>query len=98
VEVVNVRVQAIAQTKTPVVRQESKGGSDTEGAIIGRKPVWFGRESVISTLYERELLRAGNRFSGPAVVFQYDSTAIIPPDWEAEVDGLGNLILIDTRA
>ena len=95
---VNVRVKAVAQIKTPVFKKESKGSSDSEGAIVGRKPVWFGRQAVTSTLYQRELLRAGNRFSGPAVVFQYDSTAIIPPDWEAEVDGLGNLILIDTRA
>jgi N-methylhydantoinase A/oxoprolinase/acetone carboxylase beta subunit len=30
---------------------------------------------------------------GPAVVFQLDTTTVIPPDWVASVDGLDNLIL-----
>jgi N-methylhydantoinase A len=33
------------------------------------------------------------RFAGPAVVYQYDTTTLIPPGWTAEVDGRQNLIM-----
>ena len=42
--------------------------------------------------YERTGLLAGNRIEGPAVVSQLDSTTIIPPGAEVEVDRFGNLI------
>jgi hypothetical protein len=32
-------------------------------------------------------------FNGPAVIFQKDSTTVVPPDWRAVVDNAGNLIL-----
>ena len=32
-------------------------------------------------------------FDGPAVIFQKDSTTVVPPDWRAVVDDAGNLIL-----
>jgi N-methylhydantoinase A len=44
-------------------------------------------------LYERDKLEAGDRLEGPAVVFQYDTTTVIPPGWVAAVDGWGNLIV-----
>ena len=30
---------------------------------------------------------------GPAVVYQYDTTTIVPPGWVAEVDGGENLVI-----
>ena len=45
-----------------------------------------------ATLYERDSLRAGAAFAGPAVVEQYDSTVLIPPGFTAAVDPFGNLV------
>jgi N-methylhydantoinase A/oxoprolinase/acetone carboxylase beta subunit len=36
---------------------------------------------------------AGNIIDGPGVIFQYDTTTIIPPKWQAAVDERGNLII-----
>jgi hypothetical protein len=30
---------------------------------------------------------------GPAIVFQLDTTTVLPPVWSATVDGWGNLVV-----
>ncbi len=93
VQVVNVRLAVEAKSRPPVLPQLAAGSADAGASLIGRKQVWFGDRAVESGLYDRDKLRAGNRFRGPAIVFQYDTTTVIPPAWTAEVDGYGNLIL-----
>jgi N-methylhydantoinase A len=44
-------------------------------------------------IYDRALLRAGNQFSGPAVVEQMDATTIVLPGMIARVEPYLNLIL-----
>ncbi len=57
-------------------------------------PVWFGDAGPTTTpWYDRERLRPGHRFTGPAVVFQYDTTLVIPPGWQARIDARYNLHL-----
>jgi N-methylhydantoinase A len=93
VQVVNVRLTVEAKTMPPVMPQLVRGSAGAQAALIGRKQVWFGAGAVECRLYNRDKLRAGNRFRGPAIVFQYDTTTVIPPSWVAEVDAYGNLIL-----
>ena len=44
-------------------------------------------------LYRRTDLRAGDRFAGPAVVAQDDTTTCIPAGFAGRVDAMGNLLL-----
>ncbi|GAB3674930.1 hydantoinase/oxoprolinase family protein [Salinisphaera aquimarina] len=44
-------------------------------------------------IYEREALRAGQRFSGPAILREAVTTTWLADGWSAEVDGHGNLLL-----
>jgi 5-oxoprolinase (ATP-hydrolysing) len=46
--------------------------------------------------YDRAALAAGDRISGPAIIVDQAATTVVETGWQAEVDGLGNLIL--TRA
>ena len=52
------------------------------------RPVWFDGEdeSRDTPVYERDALPPGVRFSGPAVIDQLDTTTLVPPGVEAEVD------------
>ena len=50
-------------------------------------------ERHLTPFFERELLRAGDRFVGPAIVEQYDTTTVIPPGLAAEIDGHGNIVI-----
>ena len=92
-EVVTLRVTATLPTDPPALVHAALVGPDAAAAVVGRKPVWFGRQPLTTILYDRRLLLPGNRFRGPAIVFQYDTTTVIPPGWEAFVDGWSNLLL-----
>jgi N-methylhydantoinase A len=93
VEIVTLRLTAVAPVMLPQLEKRPLAQPDAQAAIVGRKNVWFGERPLTTTLYDRERLRPGHRFSGPAVVFQYDTTTVIPPAWKAAVDGYGNLVL-----
>ncbi len=93
VEIVTARVQAIG--KAPRIEREAEavGDEDASGAIVGRKPVWFDGGLLETALYDRDRLRAGHAIGGPAVVFQFDATTVIPPGWIGRVDRWRNLVI-----
>lgn len=55
--------------------------------------VIFNGEPIDTIVYPRQMLTAGDEFSGPAVVEQPDSTTIIPPGIPARVDSLLNILI-----
>ena len=93
VEVVTLRVTAVARVDPPQIPQESPGSADASAAVVGQKMVWFAQQPQPTMLLDRDALRPGHQFRGPAIVFQYDTTLIIPPAWETAVDSYYNLIL-----
>jgi N-methylhydantoinase A len=94
VEVVTVRLSGEARITLPSLPRLASATGPADEAMIGRKTVWFGPdEARPAKLYRRDGLGAGHRLDGPAIVFQYDTTTVIPPDWQARVDEFGNLLL-----
>jgi N-methylhydantoinase A len=55
--------------------------------------VWFGGKPPRTPIYEREYLPPGARLGGPAVIVEYSSTTVVPPDFECYVDEYMNLAL-----
>ena len=97
VEIVNLCVTGVGRITDPAPRAIAAGGSTPPAsACTGSREVVFeiDGEAMVCTAahYERGGLLAGNRIEGPAVVSQLDSTTVIPPDAEAEVDSFGNLV------
>ena len=92
-EVVTLRVTAVAPVEPPAIQQAPLGDPDASVAMVGDKSVWFRDGAQVTKLYDREKLHPGHRLSGPAIVFQYDTTIVIPPGWETAVDVYGNLVL-----
>jgi N-methylhydantoinase A len=70
---------------------------DTSGGPveIGRRDILVAGEAapVTAIVYDRDALREGFRFSGPAIVQQSDTTTLVEPGWDGLVDDAGNLIL-----
>jgi N-methylhydantoinase A len=93
VEIVTVRLTAVAPSQPPTMPQQAIIGTEVAGAKIGEKTVWFDNKPMQSSLYSREKLLPGHKFAGPAVVFQYDTTIVLPPGWRAEIDSYSNLLL-----
>ena len=74
--------------------REPLGLPDPESAQVASKPVWFGPNAAAETpCYDRLRLRPGHRLYGPAIVFQFDTTTVVPPGWSASVDESRNLLL-----
>jgi N-methylhydantoinase A len=85
-------VGPIPKAQPPVI---ATGSSNPIQAFKKKRKV-FWRESngyVDTPTYERSLLKAGNIVIGPAIIEQMDTTTVIPPDQEANIDKYGNIII-----
>ena len=59
----------------------------------GSRRVWFETGWKETAVYKRELLSVKAKFNGPAVIEQLDTTIIVEPENQVEVDLNGNLII-----
>jgi len=93
-EVVSLRLRLTIPTPQPQSRRmQNKKAARPDGALIRRRSVWFGGRACPTPLYDRTRLTPGMRFRGPAIVAEYSSTTVVPPDFDCSVDGILNLVL-----
>lgn len=91
VEVMNVRLKAVAPLAQVSVWQESPAGP-VEPVVT--QDVWFSADAPLPTpVYKREVLPIGTKLPGPAIITQFDATTVVPPDATITVDAALNLIL-----
>jgi 5-oxoprolinase (ATP-hydrolysing) len=97
IEIINIRAVAIGRVDELSAPEIERGDGDPSGAKTLEREVVFDvggkAERHLTPFYERELLRAGDRFAGPAIVEQYDTTTVIPPGLAAEIDRFGNIVV-----
>jgi N-methylhydantoinase A len=92
VELVTLRLHAHIP-RNPLESESLKSGpSDSRKAIVGRRHVVHDPPLEVP-VYARDRLLAGNFIPGPAIVTQMDSTTLVLPNWNAVVDGAGNLVV-----
>jgi N-methylhydantoinase A len=77
--------------------REQLHDGDGSRALVSTRSVYFDGEWVPTRVYERERLRAGDSFAGPAIVTEYSSATVVPPGDVLRVDELRNLV-IEVRA
>ena len=97
VEWVNVRVAGIGRISKPSLPRIARGSGDTGDARTGERPVFFDGWHD-AAIFRRDLLRAGDTVTGPAVVEEYGSTTPIAPGYLARVDDIGNLVITEGEA
>jgi N-methylhydantoinase A len=90
IEIVNLRVTASGSR--PRVERLPAGGNGGD-PLLGEGESVFGRAAHPTRYYERSLLAAGVAIEGAAVVFQRDTTTVVPPGWTARADASGSLVL-----
>ncbi|MBI3896402.1 MAG: hydantoinase/oxoprolinase family protein [Acidobacteria bacterium] len=94
IEIVNLRLRLILPTAKPKIAPERRiPAADVRSAALAKKGVWFGRRLYRAGFYQREKLLPGTRLEGPAIVVEYSSTTIVPPDFVCGVDEYRNLVL-----
>ncbi|HEV2176208.1 MAG TPA: hydantoinase/oxoprolinase family protein [Terriglobia bacterium] len=107
-EIVNLRLRLVIETpkfgtgnskvenrkSTAGIGNRKKRARESAGrAVVRQKQVWFDNRLWKTPVYDRERLQAGARLTGPAVVVEYSSTTLVPPDFECRVDEFLNLII-----
>lgn len=96
IELVNLRVTAVAQVPKIRVPPKPAGGSlEAARTRIDNAVFRVGVElkSFETTFYDRGKLPLGQQIPGPAIILQVDSTTVVPPYCTAEVDDSGSIIL-----
>ncbi|MCF2572726.1 hydantoinase/oxoprolinase family protein [Brevibacterium sp. UCMA 11754] len=99
VQLVNVRVTGVGAVPQIELPRIAVGTADAGVALITttRALMWTDDtaepEWTDTRVYSRELLQAGNVFTGPAIVEQFDSTTIVGIGQRATVDELGHIII-----
>jgi len=95
VQLVTFRVEASGVVPKARFVAQPETAADAFGAITGQRPVWLPEAGgfVSCPIYDRALLRAGNRIAGPAVIEQMDATTLVLPGMTARVEPYLNLIL-----
>jgi N-methylhydantoinase A/oxoprolinase/acetone carboxylase beta subunit len=100
IEIVNLRVTALGK-RPKLEGLPAQTGSLSE-ALLGEGESTFRRNGSLAgyaTRYlERSKLPLEEPIPGPAVVFQRDTTVLVPPGWTATAHASGNLLLTKGRA
>ncbi len=60
---------------------------------LGVVDMWTGGRQHRAPVFDRDSLCAGDRIVGPAMIREAIATTIVEPDWAADVDSWGNLLL-----
>ena len=92
-ELVNLR--AVVQGPETLVRagQLPRGNGDPIAALIDEATVFVDGADRAARIYDRALLKAGDRIPGPAIVCQMDTTTLILPGHTGEVDAVANILI-----
>ena len=90
---VNVRVRLTAKTgQIELPRQDARAGDGSQ-AVLKTRDIRFADEWRQSKVYQRDLLISGDAFAGPALITEYSSTTVLPPDCRVRVDEYANLVI-----
>jgi N-methylhydantoinase A len=97
VEIVTLRLTASAADSSPAPTHDltfvSTEADFPAAALLGEVRFWAAGSFHAAPALDRASLRAGHRFTGPALLYQYDTTTLVPPGWMAQVDTDDNLLL-----
>ncbi len=88
-------VRGVGHLAKPEPAFEEPGDADAHEARLGERDVFFRELSGFAPagVYRWENLRSGHVVSGPAVIEAEITSALVPPEHAARVDGFGNLVV-----
>lgn len=93
IQVVALRLVITAGTPKPALKRIASSDEPPRPFQISR--MWMDGDWHEVPVYSRASLRAGQTFTGPAVVTQDDATTCVLPGFAGSVDEFGNLVLVN---
>jgi N-methylhydantoinase A len=90
VEIVTLRISAIGRLPVPTLPRIGKGSGVS---VVGQQEIDFDGRPVACPIHDRSRLGEGDTVDGPAILRQLDTTTLVLPGQQAQVDAFGNLIV-----
>lgn len=91
-EAVLLEASAAVPSWQPVSYPEA--GEDAAEAMISQRQVYWANGVAQTPVYDRKLLRPGNKIVGPAIVEADETTYVIPAKWTLTIDTYGNAVAL----
>lgn len=96
IEIVNLRLIGAASAAR-IARPAAGAAKSLDAARVREGTGTFRVDGKLAdyptTFYRRDLLPAGEKVAGPAIILQMDTTTVVPPRHSFEADTAGNLII-----
>jgi N-methylhydantoinase A len=94
-QLVNFRLHAIGKVAKPELSESPHSDGKPERALKAVRQAYFGevQDFVDTAVYDRSRLQHGDRFFGPAIVEEPDSTTVCPPGYVIDLDRYLNLLI-----
>jgi N-methylhydantoinase A len=86
------RVQIVGVTRKPSLAARAEVPRQGEATPSSRRTIYEQGTTAEAQIFRRADLRPGDRFAGPAIVEQYDTTVYVPAGFSVTVDAWNNLI------
>jgi N-methylhydantoinase A len=93
VELVTLRLRATVKSPQASIGIADIVRANQASIAAERAPVFFDGRKITATIYDRDSLEPGKKYSGPAVVTEYSATTVVPPRNQFWVDQAGNLFI-----
>ena len=92
-EVVNFRLTAFGTVPKAIHQNASSGNIESVDFLESTFPVYFNGRFMDTPIIQRELLTEQTNVYGPAIIQEFGSTTVLPPEWSLSVKSDGSLIL-----
>lgn len=90
-ELVNLAVTVLGKVPPIQLPARAAGGSDPSATRVGERPAYFAEQGryLDTPVFDGSLVRAGNAFTGPAIVEEPTTTIVVFPGANMTFDGRG---------
>jgi N-methylhydantoinase A len=93
IELVTLRLRAIVKSPQSSLSEARAGRAKRDEVDPELTSIFFERKKIKGGAYDRDSLRPGRKYSGPAVVTEYSATTVAPPGTRFWLDRTGNLLI-----
>lgn len=92
-EILMIRALAKARSGAIAELKVAREGSDLQDCIIHDSRFYYEGSWHDIFIYDRNKLHEGLVVPGPAIISEMDSTTVVLPEFKAQVDAIGNLLI-----
>jgi 5-oxoprolinase (ATP-hydrolysing) len=85
----------VATPQRGVAKPEGAPERSRKASSSTKRDIFFASAEapVLASVYRREALKPGHKFTGPAAIAEDQTTTIVPPGFAASINGRGDIVL-----